>query len=244
MTGPGYLLTIAIIRRCAGCPGAGGYAMEQYISSYVASNLYWYGRHLQRIETTLIDVLELFDTVINADKKAGEAYFKEIEIELEYDHALHFLNEALFGTHPSNIAELMFNAQENAIICRKYIDKDAFGETIRLKRFIDTAKNRPGGIDYRFIGESLSLINEIWGIMSRGLIREKSDHMIRLGKLTEKVDLHLRHGRDKNESVIYLHNILITAQRITPEAELCISDSHHETSLNAINALIDSIIVP
>lgn len=218
--------------------------MDQLLSPYVAVDLYWYGRHLQRVESTLIDVLALFDVVIHTDKNAGKHYFRHLEIDLEYDNARQFMNNAIFGDHPSNLLSLMRNARENAITSRAHLDADAFGETIRLYRLFDAASKSAADVDYRLVGEALSLINEIWGIMARGLVREKSDHFVRLGKLVEKVDLHLRHGKDGSASRMYLHNILITAQRIAPEAQLAISETDEEANLDAINALIECLVVP
>jgi len=216
---------------------------HQLLTTYVATNLYWFGRHLQRIESTMIDVLELFNKVIDTDKEAGVRYFGHLGIDLEYKNASDFLQQAIFGDHAANLAAIMSSARENAIICRPYIDAEAFGETIRLFHLLETQAKTEAKVDYRFIGDALSLINEIWGIMSRGLLRRKSDQFIRLGKLIEKVDLHLRHGRDGRESVIYLHNILITAQRIAPEAEMPIDEKDDEANLDAINNLINNLII-
>jgi len=217
--------------------------MEQLLSTNVATNLYWFGRHLQRVETTLVEVLEIFDAVIDTDPEAGTRYFAQLEIDLTYNDASQFLDNAIFGEHPSNLADLMRYARENAIISRAYLDADAFGETIRLFDLFDHASRSAVYVDYRFVDEALSLINEIWGSMGRGLVRCTSDHFIRLGKLVEKVDLHLRHGEDGEESTEYLNNILQTAQKIAPEAKLAISRTDEEANLDAINALISDLVV-
>ncbi len=215
---------------------------HQLLTSYVATNLYWFGRHLQRIESTLIDTLEIYDSVVDTDKEAGKGYYKHLGIDLEYNNASEFLNRAIFGDHPANLAMIMANARENAIICRTYIDTNAFGETIRLHKLFESYARTADVIDYRFIDEALSLINEIWGIMSRGLVRKKSDHFIRLGKLVEKVDLHLRHGEDAAETSAYLHNILITARRIAPDADITIRKPNDKENLDAINLLINQLV--
>ena len=217
--------------------------MEQLLTTNVATNLYWFGRHLQRVESTLIDVLQLFDTVIDCDVDIGKRYFERLEIDLKYENASQFLDNAIFGDHASNLALLMGHAKENAIICRAQIDTDAFGETIRLHALFDHASKSAVDVDYRFIDDALSLINEIWGILSRGLVRCKSDHFIRLGKLIEKVDMHVRHGMDDEKLSEYLYNILTTAQKIAPDAQLPIHEKDEETNLDNINDLINHLVV-
>lgn len=218
--------------------------MEQLLTTNVATNLYWFGRHLQRVEATLIDVIELFDIIIDGDKSIGRDYFERLEIDLEYSSASEFLENAIFGAHASNLAQLMEYARENAIIARAHIDADAFGETIKLAELFDRASKSATQVDYRFVDEALSLINEIWGSISRGLVRHTSDHFLRLGNLSEKVDLHVRHGKNGSELSEYLNNILITAKKIAPEeATLAIYETDEETNLDAINDLINQLVV-
>lgn len=217
--------------------------MEQLLTTNVATNLYWWGRHLERVESTLIDVMDLFDIIIDGEKNAGQDYFARLEIDLPYEDATQFLDKAIFGSHPNNLAELMGFARENAIICRAHIHADAFGETIKLFELFDHASKSANPVDYRFIDSALSLMNEIWGIKSRGLLRMTSDHFARLGKLVEKVDQHVRHGKDGDELPEYMNNILITAQKIAPDAKLAIYEKDEETNLDAINALISDLVV-
>ena len=217
--------------------------MEQLLTTNVAVNLYWFGRHLERVEATLVDVLEIFDTVIDGDHEAGVRYFERLEIALDYEDASEFLDNAIFGDHPANLAELMAYARENAIIARAYLDTDAFGETIKLCELFDHESKSAQYVDYRFFDEALSLINEIGGIMSRGLVRRTSDHFIRLGKMVEKVDLHVRHGKQGDALPEYLNNILLAAKKIAPDAELAIYETDEETNLEAINTLITHLVV-
>lgn len=217
--------------------------MDQMLTTNVATNLYWFGRHLQRVEATLIDVIDIFDTVIDGNKDAGREYYARLEIDLEYEEATEFLDKAFFGDHAVNLADLSGHARENAIICRGFIDTDAFGEAIKLHELLSHASKSAHLVDYRLVDDALSLINEIGGIMSRGLVRHKSDHFIRLGKLVEKVDLHVRHNKVSDELPEYLNNILFTAQRIAPDAQLSIYETDEEANLDAINELITHLVV-
>lgn len=217
--------------------------MDQLLTSNVATNLYWFGRHLERVEAALIAILNKFDVVIDTDPEAGRRHFNQLGIVLEYENASQFLQNAIFGEHDANLAVLMCSARENAIICRAHLDTDAFGETIKLSELFERTSKGVTNVDYQFIDDALSLINEIWGIMSRGLVRRKSDHFIRLGKLVEKVDLHLRHGKEDNQLPVYLNDILMTAQKIAPDTKLSIYETDEEANLDAINALLDHLVL-
>lgn len=217
--------------------------MEQLLTANVAANLYWFGRHLERVEATLLDVLNMFDIVIDGKNDLGKTYYERMGVTLKYSSAPEFLHAAIFGEHASNLTDVMANARENAIICRAMIDADAFGETMRLHNLFEHVTKSAQKIDYRFLDDALSLINEIWGSLGRGLIRRKSDHFIRLGKMIEKVDLHLRHDTSDDEMSEYLATILLTAKRLAPDVELAIYETDEETNLDAINALIEHLVV-
>lgn len=45
--------------------------MEQLITANVATNLYWFGRYLERIEATLLEIVTASDKIIDTDKEAG-----------------------------------------------------------------------------------------------------------------------------------------------------------------------------
>lgn len=52
--------------------------MEQLLTANVANNLYWFGRYLERVESTLIEVVYHFDRIIDIDKNSGKEFYKKI----------------------------------------------------------------------------------------------------------------------------------------------------------------------
>lgn len=52
--------------------------MEQLLTANVATNLYWFGRYIERIEATLIEVVYHFDKVIDSNKNSGKDFYKKI----------------------------------------------------------------------------------------------------------------------------------------------------------------------
>lgn len=218
--------------------------MEQLITANVATNLYWFGRYLERIEATLLEIITASDKIIDTDKQAGVELFKKLEIDIEYKDTKEFLNVAIFGNHDSNVSNLMEYARENAIICRADMYTEAFGSVIELSNLIKQGSHLTQ-VDCRFLDEVLSLISSIWGKLTRRQKRDTSDYFIRLGKLVEKVDFHLRLERNKEFSLVIMEEIDKIVTILAPNAVFKPHDENdsYEVILNSINAKINKIIV-
>ena len=218
--------------------------MEQLLTGNVATNLYWFGRYLERIEAILLEVVPAFDKIIDIDKDYGKKLYGKLEIEIEYKNSKEFLNVALFSDHLANINTLMEFARENAIICRADMYTSAFGSVIQLADLIKKEKNT-SQVEFRFIDKVLSLISEIWGELARREKRNTSDYFIRLGKLVEKVDSHLRLERNKGFSLVVMNEIDTIVSILAPDAKFVPHDENdsYEIILNSINAKINKIII-
>lgn len=178
--------------------------MEQLLTANVATNLYWLGRYLERVESTLIEIMKASDYIIDVDTKAGVKLFKKFHIKLKYSNSMDFLSHAIRGEHASNFAEIMHNARENSIISRSYIDIDAFGEIIELENLFRNMDNSPLPIDYKDIDTALSLFSEIRGAQSKRGHRHFGDYFLKLGKLVEELDFKIRF----NESSDAINSII------------------------------------
>lgn len=216
--------------------------MEQLLTANVATNLYWFGRYLERIEATLLEVVTAFDKIIDTDKDCGKEMYKKLGVDLEYSSAKNFLNEAVFGNHHANLHTLINFAKENAIISRTNMDTEAFGSVVELTNLL---KQSGLEIDCRFVDNVLSLISEIWGELTRKQHRQASDYFIRLGKLVEKVDFHLRLGKNKEFSLVVMEEIDKIVTILAPNSKFNPHDKNdsHEVIMNSINAKINKIIV-
>lgn len=216
--------------------------MEQLLTANVATNLYWFGRYLERIEATLLEVVYAFDKIIDTNKDCGKDIYKKLDIDLEYSNAKEFLNVAIFGNHHANLHTLIGYAKENAIICRTNMDTEAFGSVVELANLL---KQSGLDIDCRLADNVLSLISEIWGELTRKQHRYVSDYFIRLGKLVEKVDFHLRLGKDKEFSLVVMEEIDKIVTILAPDSKFIPHDKNdsHEVIMNSINAKINKIIV-
>lgn len=218
--------------------------MEQLLTANVATNLYWFGRYLERIEATLIEVVYHFDKIIDSNKNSGKDFYKKLGVDLEYKNSKEFLNEALFGEHSVNLYDLISCAKENAIISRSNMDTEAFGSVVELTDFLKQSSQTGFNVDCRMIDSILSSISEIWGELTRRQKRNTSDYFIRLGKLVEKVDFHLRLEKDMEFSLVVMEEIDKIVKILAPDAEFKPHDENdsYEVMINSINAKINKII--
>lgn len=141
--------------------------MEQLLTANVASNLYWLGRYLERMESTLMEIIPAFDNIIDVDKASGKKLYKRFEIDIKYKNANSFLDAAVFGEHDANIYTLISYVRENAIISRSYIDANAFGSIIELSDTLKQANNDNFVIDCSFVEKISSRVSEVWGELTR-----------------------------------------------------------------------------
>ncbi|WP_331775078.1 alpha-E domain-containing protein [Sulfurospirillum sp. 1612] len=188
--------------------------MDQLLTANVASNLYWLGRHLDRTEATLYNVIKTYDLIIDVDKDAGAKLYEKFGINLKYKNAMGFLHNAILGNHNNNLRTITANARENAIIARNYINTEMFGEVIALNALFRDATTNALTIDYQFIDHAQSLINEILGELSKRKAKQGSDFFIRLGKLVEEIDFCFRLDKDEaltnniiNEAYMVMHTL-------------------------------------
>ena len=74
--------------------------------------------------------------------------------------------------------------------------------------------------------------------------RNTSDYFIRLGKLVEKVDFHLRLGKDIEFSLVVMEEIDKIVTILAPDAKFKPHDENdsYEIMINSINAKINKII--
>ena len=175
--------------------------MNQIMTANVATNIYWLGRYLERVESTLLEINNTYDSIIDVDFDAGKTLYSNLGIELSYESASDFIHEAILGDHDANLKQLLDFIRENAIISRSYIDLDAFGSVIQLHDLFVTIASSEEKVDFAFIDDALSLISEIWGEFTRNETRNVDDYFLKLGKYVEKVDFHLRVGKNKEYAI-------------------------------------------
>ena len=228
--------------------GYGALKMGQLLTANAATNLYWLGRYIQRINELLTYIMPAYDKSIDIDIDAGKKLYKGFSIDIEYHSAHEFLKEAMFGNHDSNLATLAEYAKENAIICRSYISTEAFGEIIELHAIMKNASKSYLDIDYKLINDALSLISEIWGEIFKISQSSVSDHFLKLGRLIEQLDFHLRFHLPNKHSANITKSIdttlaLLKAGNETQKSQEQLQTNSDHTIIDHLHAKVTALIV-
>jgi len=214
--------------------------MEQLLTANIATNMYWLGRYLERVETILYQIDEAFDKIIDVDKNAGVKLYEKFGIELEYTDARDFLKKAIYGDHPSNLSTIMSNARESAIISRIYIKTSAFGEIIELDALFKKITSYTHPIDYKDLDHAQSLIKEIWGENASRGEQRSSDYFLKLGKLIEEIDNRVRFDKDLEMTKLIIEEINVIFKLLSPELDIVI-EYPKENGVQIRLELIDKI---
>lgn len=160
------------------------------ISVNTAERLYWFGRYVQRAETMLRELVNSYDYVIDRNVNDGRELYAKLGVEIDYNSALDFLKQGLYGKQAGSIELIITWARENAIETRHLLDERGFAALNKIYNHIVAGRDR--AVSPAFLEEIIDDFALILGIFSSELGRPKAYNFIRLGQQIERFDLILR----------------------------------------------------
>lgn len=160
------------------------------ISVNTAQRLYWFGRYVQRAETMLKELLNSYDYVIDRDFEEGQKLYSKLGVEIEYENALDFLKQGVYGTYGGSIEQIIGWARENAIEIRHLLDVRGFATLNKIHNQL--IAGRESAVSPTNLEEIVDECSLILGIFSTELDRSRAYQLIRFGQQIERFDLILR----------------------------------------------------
>ncbi|WP_295254033.1 alpha-E domain-containing protein [uncultured Catenibacterium sp.] len=156
-----------------------------------ANHSFWLGRYLERVYTTTLHYMNIFDTMLDQDDQLYIQYCQQLDIPNIYFNEAHFMMSYLYDMdNPDSIACNLKRAYDNAIILREDISS-------KLLSYIQMGVNT-----FETISESeapvLLLQNVLDDILAfKGGMEEYIDdnaalNIIKLGEYIERLDLYVR----------------------------------------------------
>lgn len=160
------------------------------ISVNTAQRLYWFGRYVQRAETMLKALVNSYDYIIDRDFEDGRMLYAKLGVDIEYENALDFLKQGVYGTYGGSIQEIISWARENAIETRHLLDERGFATLNKIHNQLVSGRNHP--VSPSYLEEIIDDCSLILGIFSTELDRTRAYQLIRFGQQIERFDLILR----------------------------------------------------
>ena len=156
-----------------------------------ANNLFWLGRYIERVYTTTLHYMHIFDCMLDKEPTLYIDYCHQLEIPNIYLNDAHFLMSYLYDKENSDsIVSNLQRAYDNAIVLRDEISS-------KVLSYIQMGENL-----FEEMSESdapvLSLQNVIDDLLAfKGSMYEFIDDditldIIKLGEYVERIDLYLR----------------------------------------------------
>ena len=171
------------------------------------NNLFWLGRYVERVFTTLNSFFKYADRFIEGGQAAYEKYLADINVPNIYEDADDFFHRYVFDlSNPDSIIANLDRALGNGIVLREEIKTPSLSY---LQMAMDRFKNCEGTTQIRYdMLPVRDAIYAFWGSIDNNMTDQEGSKIIYLGKMVERVDLYLRLGYPVEDISTELNHLL------------------------------------
>lgn len=153
-------------------------------------HLFWLGRYIERVNTSLKAYFNVFDTMIDKDTDYYKEVCKEIGIPDIYGSKEEFIARYPYDpTDPNSVMSNLNRAYDNAIVMRDYIGTETMSY-VQLAMF-DIEKAKKSNESYQNMYLAIDHIFAFWGCVDDRIDDRMVKSILRIGKRYERIDLYL-----------------------------------------------------
>lgn len=161
------------------------------ISIKSTDNLYWLGRYVERVYTTLRVFTEYYDRMIDKDENAYSEFCEKLGIPNSYSYKQEFISGYLFDE--KNINSVMSNllcAYDNAVVMRNELSSETMSY---IQMAVDAMhRGRESSAPMLKLQEVFDCIFAFWGCADDYVESETSRNILKFGRSVERLDLYTR----------------------------------------------------
>lgn len=171
------------------------------------NNLFWLGRYVERVFTTLNSFFKYADRFIEGGDEAYEKYLRDINVPDIYGSADVFFKKYVFDlSDPNSIISNLDRALGNGIVLRETIKTPSLSY---LQMAMDKFKACEGTDKIRFdMLPVRDAIYAFWGSIDSNMTDGDALRIIHLGKSVERADMYIRLGYPEEEFSVQLENLV------------------------------------
>lgn len=161
------------------------------------NRMYWLGRYLERVYTTLKATRPLFDAYTDDKEADFAAYCTALGISADYRDTADFINRYYFDTkNPSSVAASLGYAYDNAIVLREMLSSETLAYVQMAVSAMELAAKSSGpAVELQWVLDDIMAFR---GACEEKIADEKNRSIIKTGISQERVDLYLRLGCPKD----------------------------------------------
>lgn len=168
------------------------------ISIEQQDRLYWLGRYVERVYTSIKLYEKHYDIMIDMDKNSYDDFCRRLDIPNIYTSSEDFVTSYAFNLENENsIFSNLMRAYDNAIELREMIHSDSLSYIQLAIYAMNRAKTSVSPlIDLQ---KAMDDIFAFWGVIDDSVEDELCRNTIMMGKRVERIDLYGRLHAHKNE---------------------------------------------
>ena len=157
------------------------------ISAIKANRLYWLGRYTERVYISLHLLRRYYDKMIDGEPKEYEEYYQKLDTNNPYPDRESFR----IGKNPCSLISGLTAANDNAIVLREEIMSETLSYIELSLSYIRKSAEKKGDniTDLQPITDYLLAF---WGSVDERVFDERVRNFLRIGKLVENMDMHIR----------------------------------------------------
>lgn len=163
------------------------------ISATKANRLYWLGRYTERVYISLHLLRRYYDRMIDSNNtKVYEEYYQKLDANNPYPDIDSFRMGYMYDEkNPCSLLSGITAANDNAIVLREEIMSETLSYIqLSLCHIQKAAENKtPNITDLQPITDYLLAF---WGSIDERVFDERIRNFLRVGKLVENIDMHIR----------------------------------------------------
>ena len=161
------------------------------ISIKSSDNLFWLGRYVERVFTTLNAFTECYDIMIDTNDEEYINFCRRLGIANNYSCRQEFISSFLFDSNdPASIYASLLHAYDNAVEMRNVISSDTLAY---LQLAVDIMeKSSSSNAPLLKVQEVTDWIFAFWGSADDNIEAEVSRNILKFGRSIERLDLYTR----------------------------------------------------
>ena len=160
------------------------------ISVEHSSNLYWLGRYVERVYTTLAVFFDYCDVMLDKNKYSYRTFLEKLEIDDKYGDRETFIEGFLYGIEPFTISSAFRRSHDNALVTRNVIGSESLAYLeLASNRFHSSRGAKNLRLEFMPVKDYLLAY---WGSIDDNLMAGEAGTIIRCGKIIERMDLYFR----------------------------------------------------